>query len=110
MGHLIVVLSKRDGSSTPGRGADIDGAYAIRGIREGTGLLLDQPISQGPPDNSLVFFGNVEPGMVSVQFELEAGESCFPAPGGQDGDPAPAVEVVAGTVTIAPYRCRLNRF
>jgi hypothetical protein len=110
MGHLIVALSKRDGSSTPGRGADIDGAYAIRGVREGTGLLLDQPISQGPADNSVVFFGNVVPGMVSVQFELEPGESCFPAPGGQDGDLAPAVEVVAGTVTIAPYRCRLNRF
>jgi len=109
MGQLIVTLSKRDGSSAPGRGADIDGSYAIRGIRDGTDLLLDQPIAQGPEDNSLVFFGNVLPGMVNVQFELEKGESCFPAPGGQDGDIAPAVEVVAGSVTIVSYRCRLNR-
>jgi hypothetical protein len=108
-GQVLVGLAKRDGAGVVGRNADLSSEYEARAIFANQGLATDLPLQPGPADRSFVYFVNVTPGTLDVLFELEDGESCYPAPGGTDASENRPIEVAAGEFTIVNYHCNLNR-
>ena len=110
-GQVVVSMMKRDGSGATGGNVDIDLAYEFRGVQCGEQCLSpDSEIPPGPAENAFVLFANVSPGDAALNFELDKGESCHLAPGGQIGEAVPEVRVEPGVVTLVQVYCKLNRF
>lgn len=110
-GHLAVGVFKRDGAGAIGVGVDIDAGHQGPFFAQGKGAFVNGgTIPAGPASGSYIFFVNVDPGEANVSFTLDSGESCYPAPGGSDESQIAPLPIEAGVLTVAQYRCWLNRF